>query len=153
MSGALEVHDLTTHIDLSRSVVKAVGNVDLTIGSGETLGLVGESGCGKSILGLSVLRLLPPGGHIVGGSIRVEGRELVGLPEPELRRIRGDAVAMIFQDSQSSLNPTKPIGEQVAEPVRLHRGASRKDATRPRASDARARRPAATEGATRGICP
>jgi oligopeptide/dipeptide ABC transporter ATP-binding protein len=128
LTAALEVTDLTTHIDLSRAVVKAVGNVDLKIAEGETLGLVGESGCGKSMLGLSVLGLLPPGGHIVGGSIKVGGRELVGLPESELRRIRGNEVAMIFQDSQSSLNPTKTIGEQVAEPVRLHRDASKKEA-------------------------
>jgi oligopeptide/dipeptide ABC transporter ATP-binding protein len=126
---ALEVTDLTTHIDLSRSVVKAVGNVNLRIDAGETLGLVGESGCGKSMLGLSVLGLLPPGGHVVGGSIKVEGRELVGLPESELRKIRGNDVSMIFQDSQSSLNPTKSIGDQVAEPVRLHRDASKKEAS------------------------
>jgi oligopeptide/dipeptide ABC transporter ATP-binding protein len=128
LAAALEVTDLTTHIDLSRAVVKAVGNVDIRIAPGETLGLVGESGCGKSMLGLSVLGLLPPGGHIVGGSIKVEGRELVGLPEPELRKIRGNDVAMIFQDSHSSLNPTKTIGDQVSEPVRLHRGASKKEA-------------------------
>src|SRR5579875_4158800 len=128
MPPALEVTDLSTHIRLSRSVVQAVGNVDLAIDEGETLGLVGESGCGKSMLGLSILGLLPPGGHIVGGSIKANGRELVGLPEPELRKIRGDDVAMIFQDSLSSLNPTKTIGEQVAEPVRLHRGASKKEA-------------------------
>jgi peptide/nickel transport system ATP-binding protein len=129
LSAALEVSDLTTHIQLSRSVVQAVGNVDLQIQRGETLGLVGESGCGKSMLGLSVLGLLPPGGHIIGGSIKLEGRELVGLSEGELRRIRGNEVAMIFQDSLSSLNPTKTVGDQVAEPVRLHRGASRKEAS------------------------
>ncbi|HWF51803.1 MAG TPA: ABC transporter ATP-binding protein [Solirubrobacteraceae bacterium] len=126
---ALEVADLSTHIQLSRSVVQPVGNVSLAIESGEALGLVGESGSGKSMLGLSILGLLPPGGKIVGGSIKAVGRELVGLPESELRRIRGNDVAMIFQDSQSSLNPTKTIGEQVAEPVRLHRGGSRKEAT------------------------
>ena len=128
MSPALEVTDLSTQIELSRSVVQAVGNVDLSIEPGKTLGLVGESGCGKSMLGLSILGLLPAGGRIVGGSIKAGDRELVGLPESELRKIRGNDVAMIFQDSQSSLNPTKSIGDQVAEPVRLHRGASRRDA-------------------------
>ncbi|MGH2856116.1 MAG: dipeptide ABC transporter ATP-binding protein [Solirubrobacteraceae bacterium] len=128
MANALDVQNLTTDIQLSRSVVHAVGNVDLAIGPGETLGLVGESGCGKSMLGLSVLGLLPPGGRIVEGSVKLDGRELVGLSERALQRLRGNEVAMIFQDSQSSLNPTKTIGEQVAEPMRLHRGASRKDA-------------------------
>jgi peptide/nickel transport system ATP-binding protein len=125
---ALEVKDLSTHIHLSRAVVQAVGNVDVSIATGETVGLVGESGCGKSMFGLSVLGLLPPGGRIVGGSIKVEDRELVGLPERELRRIRGNDVAMIFQDSQSSLNPTKSLADQIVEPIRLHRGSSRKEA-------------------------
>ncbi|MGH2891428.1 MAG: dipeptide ABC transporter ATP-binding protein [Solirubrobacteraceae bacterium] len=128
MPNALDVHSLTTDIQLSRSVVHAVGNVDIAIETGETLGLVGESGCGKSMLGLSILGLLPPGGRIVDGSVKLDGRELVGLPDRALRELRGNQVAMIFQDSQSSLNPTKTIGEQVAEPVRLHRGASRKEA-------------------------
>ncbi len=125
---ALEVTDLSTHIELSRSVVQAVGNVDISIGAGETVGLVGESGSGKSILSLSVLGLLPPGGKIVGGSVKVEGRELTTLSQKQLRAVRGNDVAMIFQDSQSSLNPTKSIGQQIAEPVRLHRGGSKKEA-------------------------
>jgi oligopeptide/dipeptide ABC transporter ATP-binding protein len=129
MAAALEVTNLSTHIELSSSTVKAVGNVDLAINPGETLGLVGESGSGKSMLGLSILNLLPGGGHIVEGSIKVGGTELVGMSESKLQSVRGNRVAMIFQDSQSSLNPTKTIGAQVAEPVRLHRGASRKEAT------------------------
>ena len=85
---------------------------------------MGESGCGKSMLGLSIMGLLPKGGEIIEGSVRLDGRELVGPPRQRLQKLRGNEVAMIFQDSQSSLNPTKKIGEQVAEPVRLHRGAS-----------------------------
>jgi peptide/nickel transport system ATP-binding protein len=127
-TSVLEVANLSTQIKLSRSVVEAVGNVDFRIDAGETLGLVGESGSGKSMTGLSVLGLLPNGGHIVEGSVRLSGRELVGLPERDLRALRGNDVAMIFQDSQSSLNPTKTIGEQIAEPVRLHRHASRREA-------------------------
>src|SRR5271166_2814767 len=125
---ALQVSNLSTHIKLTRSVVQAVGNVDISLEAGETLGLVGESGCGKSMLGLSILGLLPQGGEIIDGSVKFEGRELVGLPDRELQRIRGNTVSMIFQDSQSSLNPTKNIGEQVAEPVRKHRGASKREA-------------------------
>ncbi len=81
MAPVLEIKDLSTHIQLTKSVVQAVGNVDLYVEPGETLGLVGESGCGKSMTGLSVMGLLPSGGKIVGGSIKLEGRELVGLPE------------------------------------------------------------------------
>ncbi|HLY49957.1 MAG TPA: ABC transporter ATP-binding protein [Solirubrobacteraceae bacterium] len=128
MTVALEVENLSTQIELSRSVVQAVGNVDAKIDVGETLGLVGESGCGKSMLGLSILGLLPAGGKIIEGSVKLDGRELVGLPDRELQGIRGNEIAMIFQDSLSSLNPTKTIGHQVAEPSRLHRGASRKEA-------------------------
>jgi oligopeptide/dipeptide ABC transporter ATP-binding protein len=128
MTLALEVKNLSTEIRLTRSVVHAVGNVDLQIDASETLGLVGESGCGKSMLGLSILNLLPNGGHIVEGSIKLEGNELVGLRDKAMQKIRGNEVAMIFQDSQSSLNPTKTIGTQVAEPVRLHRGASKAQA-------------------------
>ena len=128
MPPVLEIKDLSTHIQLTRSVVQAVGNVELQIERGETLGLVGESGCGKSMTGLSIMGLLPPGGRVIGGSIKLDGRELVGLPEAELRKIRGNEIAMVFQDPLTSLDPTKTIGFQVAEPVRLHRGASREAA-------------------------
>ena len=127
-SRALEVTNLSTHIKLTRSTVQAVGNVDLKIDHGEALGLVGESGCGKSMLGLSIMGLLPNGGKIVEGSDQLEGREHVGLSDKDLQKLRGNEVAMIFQDSQSSLNPTKSIGEQVAESVRLHRGTSKAEA-------------------------
>ncbi len=124
----LDIQDLSTHIKLTSSVVQAVGNVDMTIDAGETLGVVGESGCGKSMTGLSIMGLLPPGGSIVGGSIKLDGRELVGLKQEELRRVRGNEVAMIFQDPLTSLDPTKTVGYQVAEPVRLHRGTSKAEA-------------------------
>jgi oligopeptide/dipeptide ABC transporter ATP-binding protein len=128
MAPVLDIQNLSTHIKLTSSVVQAVGNVDLQVDAGETLGVVGESGCGKSMTGLSIMGLLPPGGSIVNGSIKLDGRELVGLKEDELRRIRGNEVAMIFQDPLTSLDPTKTIGYQVGEPVRLHRGASKSEA-------------------------
>ena len=128
MPAVLEIRDLSTHIQLTKSVVQAVGNIDLNIESGETLGLVGESGCGKSMTGLSIMGLLPPGGRIIGGSITLDGRELVGLSDAQMRSIRGNDIAMIFQDPLTSLDPTKTIGYQVAEPIRLHRGAGKQEA-------------------------
>src|ERR1700744_143659 len=128
MASALKIDNLSTEIKLSRSTVYPVGNVSFEIAEGETLGLVGESGSGKSMLGLSILGLLPNGGAITPGSIKLGDRELVGMAERRLRELRGNDVAMIFQDSLSSLNPTKNIGEQVAEPVRLHRNASHAEA-------------------------
>ena len=128
MAPVLEIKDLSTHIKQSTTTIRPVGNVDMYLNPGETLGLVGESGCGKSMTGLSVMGLLPPGGHIVGGSIKLEGRELVGLPERDLRKVRGNEIAMVFQDPLTSLDPTMTIGSQVAEPMLLHRGATRKEA-------------------------
>jgi len=124
----LEIEDLRTHIRMRHSTVRAVDGVSLTVHQGETVGLVGESGCGKSLTALSVMRLLPPGGSIVGGSIRLAGRELATLPEAAMRRVRGNEVAMVYQDPMTSLDPTMTIGDQIAEPVRTHRGVSRKEA-------------------------
>jgi peptide/nickel transport system ATP-binding protein len=129
MPPLLEVQNLTTHIRTSRGVVRAVEDVSFHLEAGETLGLVGESGCGKSMTGLSLMGLLPPGGRLVdGSSVRLDGRELVGLPEREIRRVRGNDIAMVFQDPMTSLDPTKTIGHQVAEPVLLHRGCTRAEA-------------------------
>jgi peptide/nickel transport system ATP-binding protein len=129
MTPILEVSNLSTHIQLTKSVVQAVDGVSFHLEAGETLGLVGESGCGKSMTGLSLMGLLPPGGELVGdSSIKLNGRELVGLTSGELRKIRGNEIAMVFQDPLTSLDPTKTIGYQVAEPVRLHRGASKAEA-------------------------
>jgi peptide/nickel transport system ATP-binding protein len=125
----LEIRDLRTEIRLRRSTVEAVSGISMAINLGETVGLVGESGCGKSMTGLSIMRLLPPGGRIAAGSIKLSGREITRLPEAEMRRIRGDEIAMVFQDPMTSLNPTMPIGRQIAEAVRTHKGCSWKEAT------------------------
>ncbi len=128
MAPVIDIKNLSTHIKLTNSVVQAVGNIDLYVDAGETLGIVGESGCGKSMTGLSIMGLLPPGGSIVEGSIKLVDRELVGLKNEDMRRIRGNEIAMIFQDPLTSLDPTKTIGYQVSEPVRLHRNASKTEA-------------------------
>jgi peptide/nickel transport system ATP-binding protein len=122
----LAVTGLRTEFRIGGTWHAAVDDVSFAIARQETLALVGESGCGKSITALSVMGLVPhPAGRIAAGSVRLEGRELVGLPEPALERLRGDRMAMIFQDPMTSLNPVMTIGAQVAEGVRLHRGLSR----------------------------
>lgn len=128
MTALLEVDGLQTHIRTRHTTVEAVDGVSLTIAPGETVGLVGESGCGKSMTGMSILRLLPKGGSIVKGSIKLSGRDITTLPEQEMRRVRGSEVAMVFQDPMTSLNPTMTIGNQIAESVLVHKGASRKEA-------------------------
>lgn len=121
----LEVEDLHTEIRLRRKVVHAVDGISLFIREGETLGIVGESGCGKSMTAMSIMRLLPPGGHITAGSVRLGGVDLLDLPEEDMRMRRGSDIGMIFQDPLTSLNPTMSIGAQIAEAVRLHRHVSR----------------------------
>ncbi len=128
----LNVEGLRTQIQMRRSTVTPVDGVSIVVAPGETVGLVGESGCGKSMTAMSVMRLLPPGGRIAGGSITLAGRELTSLSEREMRRVRGNEIGMIFQDPMTSLNPTKTVGEQIAETVRVHRNATR------RAAEARA---------------
>ncbi|MCK4177340.1 ABC transporter ATP-binding protein [Aciditerrimonas ferrireducens] len=125
----LEIEDLQVEFTMRSGRVRAVDGVSLKVRAGEALGLVGESGCGKTTTGLAVMQLLPVGGRIVGGSIRLQGRELVGLREQELCQIRGAEVGMVFQDPQTSLNPTMRIGRQIAEAVWVHRGCSWRDAS------------------------
>ena len=109
--------------------MRAVDGVTLSVRPGEMLGLVGESGCGKTVTALSILRLVPdPPGRIVGGTISFEGRDLVRLPEEEIRKIRGCAISMIFQEPMTSLNPVFTVGEQVAEGIRQHQKVSRREA-------------------------
>jgi len=127
----LEVSDLRTHFFTRDGVTRAVDGVSFTVAPGETLGIVGESGCGKSVTALSVLRLLPPRlSRIVGGSVRFEGQELLALDEPAMRRIRGNRIAMIFQEPMTSLNPVLTIGDQIAEAVTIHQGKNRAEAMR-----------------------
>ncbi len=125
MTRALEVEDLQVEFRLRAATVRAVDGVSFTVDEGECLGLVGESGCGKTTTGLSIMRLLPGGGRIAAGSIRVAGTELTTLNDRAMRRLRGKAVGMVYQEPMTSLNPTMTIGEQVAEPLRLHLGLSR----------------------------
>ncbi|MFQ5802054.1 MAG: ABC transporter ATP-binding protein [Candidatus Methylomirabilales bacterium] len=125
----LTVEDLHTHFFTEEGVVRAVDGVSLSIRPGETLGLVGESGCGKTVTALSILRLIPdPPGRIVSGTISLEGRDLVRLAEEEIREIRGRAISMIFQEPMTSLNPVFTVGEQVAEGIRHHQKVSNREA-------------------------
>jgi peptide/nickel transport system ATP-binding protein len=127
----LEIHDLRTSFHAPEGTARAVDGVSFTIAPGETLGLVGESGCGKSVTALSILRLIrPPGAIHPSSRIAFEGRELLTLPEPAMRALRGARIAMVFQEPMSSLNPVFTIGDQVAEVARLPEGASRRDAWR-----------------------
>lgn len=117
----LEVVNLQTHFFTDAGVLPSVDGVSFTVEAGETVGVVGESGCGKSVTAMSILRLIPePPGRIVGGHIYFEGRDLVTLPMRELRKVRGNAISMIFQEPMTSLNPVYTVGDQIMEAVLLH---------------------------------
>jgi oligopeptide/dipeptide ABC transporter ATP-binding protein len=126
----LELDKLSTHYVSSQGtrVVRAVDEVSLRVDAGETLGIVGESGSGKSTLALTLLRVLPPAARIVGGRMLLDGEDLVTKSDAEMREIRGKKIAMILQDPMASLNPLFTIGNQVAEPIQVHEGASRRSA-------------------------
>lgn len=125
MPPLLDIVNLQTFFFTKTGLVKALNGVDLSIETGETLALVGESGCGKSLTALSLLRLVPDPGKIVGGEIRFDGRDLLRMPIEEMRRVRGNRIGMVFQEPMTSLNPVLRVGEQVAEVLRLHQGQDR----------------------------
>jgi oligopeptide transport system ATP-binding protein len=127
----LEVNDLSTHFFTYAGVVKAVNGVSFTLDRGETLGIVGESGSGKTVAALSLMRLIPdPPGKVVEGSLMLGDRDLRTLSEAEIRQVRGNDIAMIFQDPMTSLNPVVKVGSQIAEAIRLHQDKSKSDAWR-----------------------
>ena len=128
MSPVLRLQDLRTEFRMRQGSVVAVDGVSFDVDEGECVGVVGESGCGKSTTGLSIMRLLPNNGHLTGGSVTLLGRDLAGLDEKEMRSVRGDEVALIPQDPMTSLNPTMTIGTQISEGVLLHRDVSRGEA-------------------------
>src|SRR5215470_2620709 len=131
----LEVRDLSTHFFNQDGITRAVDGLSFHLDAQETVGIVGESGCGKTVTALSILRLLPPRmGRIVGGRILFEGTDLLTLSERQMRDVRGNRIAMIFQEPMTSLNPVLTVGHQIAESVRIHRGASR-EAARMRARE------------------
>ena len=125
----LEIRDLQTHFRSPDGVVKAVDGLSYTVREGETLGVVGESGCGKSVTALSILRLIPdPPGRIVGGRIEFEGTNLLDLSEDAMERVRGNDISMIFQEPMTALNPLYRVGRQISEALVLHRGLSKREA-------------------------
>ena len=125
----LDIRELETHFFSKRGVARAVDKVSYSLERGEILGVVGESGCGKSVTALSVLRLIkPPGGKIVGGEVLLDGVDLLKLPEREMQKIRGNRISMIFQEPMTSLNPLFTVGDQIMEPLMQHRGLSKKEA-------------------------
>ena len=123
----LDVQNLMTFFFTSRGLVKAVRGVEFSLDKGETVALVGESGCGKSVTALSILRLVSPPGRVVEGTINFRGEDLRRISAEEIRRIRGNQISMIFQEPMTSLNPVLTIGEQIGEVLRVHKGLDRRD--------------------------
>jgi len=129
MAPLLSIRDLRTWFYTESGIAKAVDGVSFDVGAGETVGIVGESGCGKSVTALSILRLIQPPGRIESGSVmEFEGRNLVTLNDEEMRKVRGNRISMIFQEPMSALNPVFTVGDQVAEVARIHAGVSRRQA-------------------------
>src|SRR5438093_9180427 len=124
----LSVENLTTVFDTARGPLPAVSDVGFEIRTGETLGLVGESGCGKSVTALSILRLVQPPGRIAAGAIRFKGRDLLRLDEPAIRAVRGAEISLIFQEPMTALNPVFTVGDQIAETLVVHGRAGRREA-------------------------
>jgi len=124
----LEIRNLKTYFDVRGGVLKAVDDVSFTIEAGETLGLVGESGCGKTVTANSIMRLVPiPPGRIAGGEILFDGIDILKLPASEMRKVRGNKISMIFQEPMTSLNPVFTVGDQVAEVIQLHKKLSQRE--------------------------
>jgi peptide/nickel transport system ATP-binding protein len=124
----LEIRNLKTYFDVRGGVLKAVDDVSFTIETGETLGLVGESGCGKTVTANSIMRLVPiPPGRIAGGEILFDGIDILKLPTSEMRKVRGNKISMIFQEPMTSLNPVFTVGDQVAEVIQLHKKLSQRE--------------------------
>ena len=131
MSNILEIENLTIHYVTDDETVEAVNGISLTLKEGESLGLVGETGAGKTTTALGILRLVPdPPGRIISGSIRYKGRDLMKLSESEMRKIRGHEISMIFQDPMTALNPVLTVGDQIMEVIRLHQKVSKAEALR-----------------------
>ncbi|MBW2120619.1 MAG: ABC transporter ATP-binding protein [Deltaproteobacteria bacterium] len=128
MAELLRISELKTYFFTDKGVIRAVDGASLSLDKGDTLGIVGESGCGKSVTALSVLRLIPKPGRQVGGTIVFEGEDLAKLDDLEMRRIRGNKISMIFQEPMASLNPVIKVGDQVAEVIQLHQHLSKRDA-------------------------